>query len=278
MVKVSVLMPVYNTKESYLREAVESILKQSFSDFEFLIYDDGSADNVEQVIKSYDDCRIRYIKNEKNEGLIKSLNKGLALVSGEYIARMDSDDISLPERLSKQVQFMDEHQEVAICGTSIEFFPKKNIWEPPVEPKLLDLLFGSVLAHPTAMFRTSIMKKYDFYYNEAYPHAEDFALWAEALQKTKIYNLKEVLLKYRWHGENISILKSSEQQKSTNRVKEKILQELLSDSDKIKKIMNCAENHKISKKIGRFSWLKVKYAENIKVYLFGVCLFKIKRM
>ena len=121
MPKVSVLMPVYNTKEEYLREAIESILNQTFTDFEFIIINDGSTNNAEEVIKSYKDSRIKYYRQE-NHGLIYTLNYGLSLCNGEYIARMDSDDISLPFRFEKQIEVLDKNPNIGIVGGLIKIF------------------------------------------------------------------------------------------------------------------------------------------------------------
>ena len=126
MPRVSVLMSVYNTEEDFLRDAIKSILNQTFTDFEFLIINDGSKNNAEEVILSFNDDRIKYILNEKNLGLIDSLNKGLSLAQGEYIARFDSDDISSNKRLEKQVEFMDKNPNVGLLGTQYESFPKKR--------------------------------------------------------------------------------------------------------------------------------------------------------
>ena len=114
--KISVLMSVFNG-ERYLIKAIDSILNQTFKDFEFIIIDDGSMDSSNAIIRSFDDPRVRLIENEKNIGLTKSLKKGIDLCRGEYIARMDGDDISLPERLKKQVEFMDHNRGVGISGT-----------------------------------------------------------------------------------------------------------------------------------------------------------------
>src|SRR2546423_6687976 len=114
--RVSVLMPVYDVAK-YLREAIDSILGQTFTDFEFIIIDDASTDRSAEIINSYNDPRIRFIQNEKNVGLIATLNRGLDLAYGEYLARMDQDDVSLPERLAKQVAFMETASDVAASGT-----------------------------------------------------------------------------------------------------------------------------------------------------------------
>ena len=120
--KVTVLMPVYNC-EKYLRESIESILNQTFKDFEFLIINDGSSDKSAEIVESYNDNRINFVQNEKNIGLAASLNRGLDIAKGEYIARMDADDISLPERLEKQVRFMETNPQIGICGQL-----DKNLW------------------------------------------------------------------------------------------------------------------------------------------------------
>ncbi len=119
--KVTVLMPVYNA-EKYLKTAIESILKQTFSDFELLIINDGSTDGSEEIIRSFNDKRIRLFNNEQNLGIIKTLNKGLNLAKGEYIIRMDADDISLPDRLELQVKYMEENPGIGISGTQARIF------------------------------------------------------------------------------------------------------------------------------------------------------------
>ena len=123
--QVTVLMPVYNA-EQYLREAIGSILHQTFTDFEFIIINDGSTDRSEEIIKSYTDTRIRYYKNESNLKLIATLNKGFDLAGGKYIARMDADDISLPNRLQLQFELMEKNPEVGLCGTWFENFTEEE--------------------------------------------------------------------------------------------------------------------------------------------------------
>ena len=123
MPKISVIMPAYNA-EQYISEAIESILGQTFADFEFIIIDDGSSDSTSGIIASYKDSRIRYFRNEKNLGIVGALNRGLALAAGEYIARMDADDISLPERFQTQCAYMEKHPDVGVCGTAIKVFGK----------------------------------------------------------------------------------------------------------------------------------------------------------
>jgi glycosyltransferase involved in cell wall biosynthesis len=128
---VTVLMPVYNT-EMYLKEAIDSILNQTFRDFEFIVINDGSTDSTSDIIESYSDPRIIYLQNEKNLGVATSLNKGLSIAKGTYIARMDGDDVSRCDRLEKQVAFMDANPEIGVCGTWLETIGDRNeVWSPP---------------------------------------------------------------------------------------------------------------------------------------------------
>ena len=121
MPRISVIMPAYNA-EKYIREAIDSILAQTYTDFEFIIIDDASTDATASIVESYSDERIRFFRNEHNMGVANTLNRGLDLAVGEYIARMDSDDISLPERFAKQVEFMDTHTDVIVCGSNAIVF------------------------------------------------------------------------------------------------------------------------------------------------------------
>lgn len=134
MPKISVVMPVYNTKEEWLREAIESILNQSYKDFEFIIIDDGSDKSIEPIVNSYNDARIVLIRQE-NQGIAKSLNYGFKISKGEYIARMDSDDISMPERFEKQVNFLDKNPQISVLGGCFETFPDKHVYKHPENPK-----------------------------------------------------------------------------------------------------------------------------------------------
>jgi len=233
--KVTVLMPVLNG-ERYLKEAMESILRQTLSDLEFLIVDDGSKDQSVNVIKSFKDERIRLVINERKLGLSASLNKGIQLAKGEYIARMDSDDISHPNRLAEQIAFMDKHLDIGICGTWIESVGdiEGTSWQPPVSHKRIcvEMLFLCCLAHPTVMMRRSVLLKHSLLYDEKMPHVEDYELWARALSVTKLANIPKVLLKLRKHGHAKSL--NSEQESFTDRVRKQMLSRLLpgfSDED-----------------------------------------------
>ena len=150
--RITVLMSVYNG-EKYLKEAIDSVLSQTFKDFEVLIINDGSIDKTSKILKTYKDPRIRIINNKKNIGLTKSLNKGLKLARGEYIARMDDDDVSKPNRLEKQFEFMEKNSKYAVVGSFIEIIDSKgnlsNKVERPIKPKDIGerLLKGSCIFH-----------------------------------------------------------------------------------------------------------------------------------
>jgi glycosyltransferase involved in cell wall biosynthesis len=205
---VTVLMPIYNGSE-FLGEAIESILNQTYSDFEFLIIDDGSTDQSIDLIKTYDDPRIRLIMNKKNIGQSATLNKGLDLARGEYIARMDQDDISIPERIKKQLKFMENNSDVDVCGSWLQLFGKYNgINQLPIDSEKIkvNLLTNQNLAHPTVMIRKSTLVKYDFNYNPNYSIAQDYDLWIRMSEYCTFFNIPEPLVKYRMHENQNSII------------------------------------------------------------------------
>lgn len=200
---VSVVMPAYNA-EKYLREAIDSILAQTFTDFELIIINDGSTDFTKDIILSYTDQRIRYIENEQNSGICVTLNKGLDAARGRYIARMDSDDISLPRRLEVQVQYMDSHPEIGVAGTDIEIFGdgmKSQVFNFDTNPQVCrsNLIFSATLAHPTALIRKSVLADNHLIYDDYYRGMEDHHLWWQIAQHSEISNVSEVLLRYRQH-------------------------------------------------------------------------------
>ncbi len=196
----SVVMSV-NNEEKYVAEAIESILNQTFKNFEFIIINDGSVDGTSQIIEKYaeKDSRIRVINHMEKKGIAKSLNDGIRIAQGKYIARMDADDVSLPERLEKQVKFMDKHSEIGALGTcykeideSSNALPRK---QNPVEWKDIKkaLFFYNPVAHPTAMIRKSVLKKIG-YYDESFPTSQDYELFSRIAQVSELRNLDEVLL------------------------------------------------------------------------------------
>jgi glycosyltransferase involved in cell wall biosynthesis len=202
MPKVTVLMAVYHG-ERYIREAVESILCQTFRDFQFLIINDGSTDNTRDLILSYDDPRIVLVDNEHNVGQTRSLNRGLDLAAGELIARQDADDISEPERLAKQVAFLDRHPEVALLGT---WYKEIDLHGTVVGDRKLpcnttdirwSLLFFCPFVHSSAMLRKSVVSKQIGFYKEALACSQDYELWHRIARRFPVANLPEPLVRLR---------------------------------------------------------------------------------
>jgi glycosyltransferase involved in cell wall biosynthesis len=215
---ISIVMPTYN-QERYLKEAIESILNQTFQDFEFIIIIDNSTDGTDAVLKSFQqkDDRIRIYREEK-KGLIPALNKGCYLARGKYIARMDSDDISLPKRLEMQVKYLEAHPEIAVLGTGVRYIdetgkPGKSELNP-IDPKIIGLYlyFANCIVHPSVLMRREMVESLGFYSSAAL-HAEDYDLWARASQVTKIANLQEVLLHLRmWQGSTSQLYQLAQKQ------------------------------------------------------------------
>ena len=259
--KISVLMSAYNS-EQYIAEAIESILNQTFSDFEFIIINDGSTDDTSAIIKGFEnkDKRIRFIDNKVNQGISAVANFGLSIACGEYIARMDSDDISHPERFEKQVAYMDSHPECGVLSASYHMFGDvDHITVHPEYVGALDLLVGCYVANPVAMIRKSVMDKYNFVYDKNYICAEDYDLWARMVRVTEIHNLPDVLLEYRWHKTNISKSCSEIQAENVKRIRQGILDYLTHDKN---------IQHKVYDSIFK------KHVKKIK--LFGLTIAKIE--
>lgn len=203
---ISVILPVYNAGK-FVSEAIKSILDQTFADFELLVINDGSIDSSELMIKSFSDHRIVYLNNEGNKGLIYTLNRGIQFARGKYIVRMDADDVCYPNRFQIQFDFMESNPDVAVCGAQMEDYDKMKLISR-VETNSLklkaSLLFTCVLSHPTVIMRSEIIKSNDYFYDTAYPHAEDYELWSRIARKFKIANIKNSVLAYRFHDQQVS--------------------------------------------------------------------------
>ncbi len=203
--KISVIMPTYNRCEM-LKESLHSILTQTYKDFELIIIDDCSSDETQKYLteQAKKDSRIIYIRNEKNMHYNYGLRLGCKIARGEYIARMDDDDISVPERFEKQVEFLDKNPDIVVVGGNIEIFgsdntPVKN-WVRSFKPEFLalDAFYKCPICHPTVMMRKSFLEKNNVWYKEKNVYAEDCSLWVDIiLAGGKITNLPDVLLKYR---------------------------------------------------------------------------------
>lgn len=210
--KISVLMPAYNA-EKFINEAIKSILNQTFTDFEFIIINDGSTDNTEAIILSYTDPRIRYIKNETNLKLIKTLNKGIELAKGKYIIRMDADDISIDKRLELQYQFMENNPKIGASSGLVYSMSEdgskirnSNLYLCTTP---ISCIFSSFLrtpiSHPSACIRTDLLKKIKYSDNESALHIEAFVLWGEIIEKGyQIAILEKPLVYYRNNSQSIS--------------------------------------------------------------------------
>lgn len=224
---VSVVIPVYNAA-AFIKDCVASVIHQTYRDFEIIIIDDGSTDESAEMIRSFNDQRIRFIQNENNIGLIATLNKAFALCRGKYIARLDADDMALPERLSIQVQFMDSNPELALLGSS--YFPLSNKTTSAVVLASgkgtiqANLLFNSCFAHPSVMIRKSALAERNPVFNPAFPHAEDYELWVWMMQHYTIDNIVEPLIHYRLHEQQISKTKATEQKDTAQKIRINYLQ------------------------------------------------------
>ncbi len=217
---VSVILPVYNAGP-YIAEAISSILNQTFTNFELIIINDCSTDNTEQEILSISDPRINYIKNANNNGLIYNLNLGFSLAKGKYIARMDADDISLPNRLAEQVAFMEQNPAVGICGSGFQSFGSREtitMYERLDNDIKLQMLFHCRFCHPTVIICKQVLTDNNLQYSAEYPHAEDYELWARMAFKTQFANIQKVLLKYRVHADSVTFKYANIQRQNSDRV------------------------------------------------------------
>src|SRR4030095_2389369 len=206
---ISVVMSVYNG-QAFLAEAVESILGQTFRDFEFIVIDDGSTDRTEKILATYAsrDGRLRVFRQE-NKGRTESLNIGIGLAEGKYIARMDADDVSLPHRLQVQVDFMEQHPEVCLLSASYERINKDGRLLDRVPVPLLDDEIRSMMLHKNAMCHPAVMMRKEVViacgvYRKVFSESEDYDLWLRMSERCQLANLEEPILQYRVHSRQAS--------------------------------------------------------------------------
>lgn len=225
--EISVCMPVYN-REDYINECIDSILHQSFQNFEIIIVDDGSTDNTCALIESYQDSRIKLVKNRHN--YIESTNLLFELAQGKYIARIDSDDIMLPKRLETQYSFLEKHPEIDILGGGYETFGQESKVYPPQKSGDLDMydfLEGCCIAHPTVMMRKERIKSFSLKYEADFIYAEDYRFWTQALLcRLKLYNLSDTLIKYRCSQSQVTHVNRPLQEKASRKVRECLMGQL----------------------------------------------------
>jgi len=258
----TVLLPVYNGAD-VVGSAIESVLAQTWHDFELLIIDDGSTDATTRALAGYDDPRIRVEHNDRNLGLTATLNRGLDMARGNYIARMDADDICHPLRLERQIRFLDTNPEAGVVGSwtatvstrmdyrmmvrararafayklfradSHVFYPQRD-----AEIRFL-LLFNNALSHPSVMFRRTLMDEDGLRYDEGFSYAEDYEFWTRCAQHTRLANIPEVLLTYRQHSENTSKKYASETKSFANLVRMRQLEAMGISMDDNERDLHC---------------------------------------
>lgn len=240
---ISVVMSIFKEPVEWMRMAIDSILQQTFSDFEFIIINDcpGRVENS-KILEEYQkkDQRIVVINNDENVGLTKSLNKGLSVAQGKYIARMDADDISKPIRFERQYSFCETHPEIIALGTSVNIIDfggkKKGSMHHDTDPVVLRSIsvFESPIYHPTSFIRR-IIDGAPFYYDEHFKQAQDYALWAKLISNHDIANIDEILLDYRITSQNVSNKKRKNQNLYAIEVQDSLYNNLhivISDYDK----------------------------------------------
>ncbi len=213
---VSMIMSVYNGAVA-LRQTIESVLEQSFQDFEYLIINDGSTDETAHILACFGDERIRVVHNEHNRGLPFSLNRGLSLAQGQYVARIDAGDWVVPERLEKQVAFLENHPSVGIVGTGCVVIDETGTSQSEERFPLTDLeirwasLLKNPFLHPSVMLRRDILQQHQLSYDKRFHTSQDYELWTRLLQHTQGANLKELLTCYRISDASITVQRRNEQ-------------------------------------------------------------------
>lgn len=206
---VSVILPVYNT-EKYIRDSVQSILDQTFKDFELIIINDASTDGTLNVLKKFNDSRIRLLSNKINQGISKNANLGLDLAKGEFIARIDADDIAHIQRIEKQVIYLQSNPDVDFCGTWVQLIGVEDkIIRTAISHEYIKagLLFMNVIFNPSVMYRKESFINKALRYDESYK-IEDYPMWINAIDIIKFANIPTVLQKYRIHNTNISVFQN----------------------------------------------------------------------
>jgi glycosyltransferase involved in cell wall biosynthesis len=218
---VSVVMPCYNAEKT-IREAIDSVLNQTLTKFEFIIIDDGSTDETVDIIKSYKDRRIVLLENGHN--YIESLNAGMRRASSNYIARMDADDVMATDRLQTQYDYMQTHKEIDVLGSGMRFFGDRDaIFSPPAgNISFASMLDCNRIAHPTVMIRRESLKRLQEMYREEYIYAEDYDLWLRMLEAgMTLHNIPDVLLHYRKHANQITHKHETQSWETVKRIKKR---------------------------------------------------------
>ena len=228
-----VVMPVYNAA-AFLQASISSILTQTYQNFLFNIIDDGSTDESATIINGFKDNRIQYFRHTHNQGIVHTLNNAFKSISTKYIVRMDADDITLPNRLQQQVDFMNNNPEISIAGSWFKSMDESVHYRPPTshDEIAIALLDYSPIGHPTVIIRKSDWDKASLNYSNLYPHAEDFACWTKAvLNQCRLANIPEFLLEYRKHDLQVSIKFQTVQEKSVQNIRKNYIKGLFPKFD-----------------------------------------------
>lgn len=223
---ISCILCVFNG-EKYLPSAIDSILNQTFTDFELILVNDASTDSSRELINSYSASRIRYIENEENLGLTKSLNVGIRAAKGKYIARMDADDTCLPQRFEKQVQIFEKNPELGVVFCAGNGFIERKVPIDSISHESIKfrLQFENPLIHASAMFNTERIKE-DLFYDERFRTAQDYELWCRLIQQYEFYQIPEKLMKFRKHEGQISQKKGANQRLNVKKIQENYLEQI----------------------------------------------------
>ena len=231
---VTILLPVYNG-EKYLRDAIQSVLDQTYKDFEFLIINDCSSDKTDEIVKSFDDPRIRYIVHNENKRLIYTLNEGISLANGKYLARIDADDLAFNTRIEEQVSFLEKNLDYVLIGTKVNLIKDDQNTDETIDYFTDDvdlkfaLCFYNPFVHPSIMMRLEIIQYKNLFFDYNFVHAEDYEFWTRLSIHGKIANLNTTLNFYRIHNNQISNIYADIQQDQTNRIQLKYLNNILND-------------------------------------------------
>ena len=244
---VSILMPVYRTA-SFLRDAMDSMLSQTFTDFELIVLNDCSPDNAEDILDEFKDPRIVRYLGEKNQGLANVLNIGMQMARGKYIARMDSDDLSTPNRLEVQVGYLEQHPDIDLCSCGMSLFGAKNgdwIREADPDKVRITALFFSPILHASSVWRKDVFEKADLRFNQDMVPAEDYDLWCRALAKgLRLVNIPDCMYLYRIHEDQATGDTSKTSRKEVE-VRERFLHSIFPDGeekdiDRIASLASCS--------------------------------------
>ncbi len=224
---ISVLIPVYNSRKT-IRETIDSVLGQTFPEFELLLMDDGSTDDSAEIIQSYTDSRIRYIPCSHH--FVETLNRGIDTAQGKYIALLDHDDLMLPHRLKVQYEFMEEHPDVIACGGYMHAF---GMYSYLMKESLdyadiaTDAIYRCPMLNPTGFIRRSVLQSHNLRYSDGYSFSADFKLWTDLIQVGKVVNIPEVLTLYRTYPEQTSLKYLSESQEGANKIRIEMIEYFL---------------------------------------------------